>query len=125
MSTDAKVLYGILLNRMDLSAKNGWLDEQGRVYIICTLEFSSLHTGKAMIKLCRKEQGSNNSDAFKKRGSVWKENCQLVSKVLKDCGTMAISMWIRQRISISWRMKGSLTFLAALVVLEKAFFFPR
>ena len=38
MSTDAKVLYGILLNRMDLSAKNGWFDEQGRVYIICTLE---------------------------------------------------------------------------------------
>ena len=38
MSTDAKVLYGILLNRMDLSAKNGWFDEQGRVYIICTME---------------------------------------------------------------------------------------
>lgn len=38
LSTDAKVLYGILLNRMDLSAKNGWFDEQGRVYIICTLE---------------------------------------------------------------------------------------
>ena len=38
MSPEAKVLYGILLNRMDLSAKNGWLDEQGRVYIICTLE---------------------------------------------------------------------------------------
>lgn len=38
ISTEAKVLYGILLKRMDLSAKNGWLDEQGRVYIICTLE---------------------------------------------------------------------------------------
>ena len=33
-----KVLYGILLKRMDLSAKNGWFDDQGRVYIICTLE---------------------------------------------------------------------------------------
>ena len=38
LSTDAKVLYGILLKRMELSAKNGWLDEQGRVYIICTQE---------------------------------------------------------------------------------------
>ena len=34
LSTDAKTLYGILLDRMSLSAKNGWLDEQGRVFII-------------------------------------------------------------------------------------------
>ena len=27
-------MYGILLDRMGLSVKNGWLDEQGRVYII-------------------------------------------------------------------------------------------
>ena len=37
VSAEAKVLYGILLRRMDLSAKNGWVDEQGRVYIICTI----------------------------------------------------------------------------------------
>ena len=34
LSTDAKTLYGILLDRMGLSVKNGWLDEQERVYII-------------------------------------------------------------------------------------------
>ena len=34
LSTDAKTLYGILLDRMGPSVKNGWLDEQGRVYII-------------------------------------------------------------------------------------------
>ena len=38
LSTDAKTLYGILLDRMSLSAKNGWLDEQGRVFIIFTIE---------------------------------------------------------------------------------------
>ena len=38
VSTDAKLLYGILLDRMNLSARNGWLDEHGRVYIIFTLE---------------------------------------------------------------------------------------
>ena len=37
ISTDARTLYGILLDRMSLSAKNGWLDEQGRVYIIYTV----------------------------------------------------------------------------------------
>ncbi len=33
ISTDAKVLYGLMLDRMHLSAKNKWLDEKGRVYI--------------------------------------------------------------------------------------------
>ena len=36
LSTDAKTLYGILLDRMSLSVKNGWLDEQNRVFIIFT-----------------------------------------------------------------------------------------
>ena len=38
ISTDAKVLYGLLLDRMSLSARNDWLDEQGRVYIVFTVE---------------------------------------------------------------------------------------
>ncbi len=33
ISTDAKVLYGLMLDRMQLSAKNKWHDEYGRVYI--------------------------------------------------------------------------------------------
>ena len=37
LSTDARTLYGILLDRMSLSAKNGWADEHGRVYIIYTV----------------------------------------------------------------------------------------
>ena len=38
ISTDARLLYGILLDRMSLSMKNGWHDDQGRVYIIFTLD---------------------------------------------------------------------------------------
>lgn len=38
MSTDAKVLYGILLDRMSLSLKNHRLDAQNKVYIIFTVE---------------------------------------------------------------------------------------
>ena len=38
ISTDAKVLYGLLLDRMSLSARNNWLDDAGRVYIIFTVE---------------------------------------------------------------------------------------
>ena len=38
LSTDAKLLYGMLLDRMSLSIKSGWLDKQGRVYIIFTAD---------------------------------------------------------------------------------------
>lgn len=38
LSTDAKLLYGMLLDRMSLSAKNDWYDEDGRVYIYYTVE---------------------------------------------------------------------------------------
>jgi len=38
LSSDAKVLYGILLDRMSLSMKNKWMDEANKVYIIFTIE---------------------------------------------------------------------------------------
>ena len=38
ISAEAKVLYGLLLDRMSLSARNGWLDDEGRVYIIFSVE---------------------------------------------------------------------------------------
>ena len=37
LSTNAKLLYGLLLDRVSLSSSNGWVDEQGHVYIIYTL----------------------------------------------------------------------------------------
>ena len=38
VSLEAKVLYGLLLDRMSLSVKNGWMDHDGRVYIYFTQE---------------------------------------------------------------------------------------
>ena len=38
ISSESKILYGLLLDRMGLSAKNGWTDDTGRVYIIFTTE---------------------------------------------------------------------------------------
>ena len=37
VSAEAKVLYGLMLDRTGLSAKNGWLDEENRVYIVYTI----------------------------------------------------------------------------------------
>ncbi len=38
LSCEAKVLYGLLLDRMSLSIKNRWFDEEDRVYIIFKVE---------------------------------------------------------------------------------------
>lgn len=38
LSNEAKIMYSLLLDRMNLSMKNGWLDEHNRVYIIYTID---------------------------------------------------------------------------------------
>ena len=40
ITADAKILYGLMLDRMGLSIRNGWLDEQERVFIL-------LHVGRS------------------------------------------------------------------------------
>ena len=73
LSTDAKLLYGLLLDRMSLSAKNGWYDDHGRVFIYYTLDeiqadlncghekavklLSELDTGKGFGLIERVKQG--------------------------------------------------------------------
>lgn len=37
ISAEAKLLYSILFDRTELSNKNGWRDDQDRVYIVCTI----------------------------------------------------------------------------------------
>lgn len=60
VSTEAKLLYGLLLDRMELSTKNGWLDDLNRVFIYYTIESISedLSCGrdKAMKMLAELEQ---------------------------------------------------------------------
>lgn len=48
MSGDAKLLYAVLLDRMNLSLKNGWQDENGNAYIKSigfSLEDGSIYSG--------------------------------------------------------------------------------
>ena len=53
VSVEAKVLYGLLLDRMSLSIRNGWLDDDGRVYIYFTLEEAIEFLGFGKDKLVR------------------------------------------------------------------------
>ena len=47
VSTDSKMLYGLMLDRLSLSIKNGWFDSLNRAYIIYTVEniMNDLHCG--------------------------------------------------------------------------------
>lgn len=73
MSVEAKLLYGLMLDRMALSIKNNWLDDKNRVYIYFTIEdacemlkigntkmiriFAELDTTKGIGLIERKKQG--------------------------------------------------------------------
>ena len=60
VSLEAKVLYGLLLDRMGLSARNGWLDDNGRVFLYFTQEevMTMLDCGKdKATKLFRELEG--------------------------------------------------------------------
>ena len=48
VSLEAKVLYGLLLDRMGLSVRNGWLDDNGRMFLYFTPEeaMTTLNCGK-------------------------------------------------------------------------------
>ena len=52
LSTDAKVLYGLLLDRISLSRENGWLDDAGRVYVYYTIKSVKKSMRCANTKAC-------------------------------------------------------------------------
>ena len=86
ISTEAKVLYGMLLKRMDLSAKNGWYDSEGRVYIIFTLE-ESMETLKCADNKATKLLNELEKDAGlieKKRQGLGKPNIIYVKNFISD-----------------------------------------
>ena len=72
VSIEAKVLYGLLLDRMGLSVKNGWMDSSNRVYIYFTQEdaMALMNCGKdKATKLFRElDQGSIGLIERKKQG---------------------------------------------------------
>lgn len=62
LSSDAKLLYGLMLDRMSLSMKNGWLDDENRAYIIYTVDnmMEDLGCAKATCVKVIKELDSEN-----------------------------------------------------------------
>ena len=53
VSTEAKMLYGLLLDRMHLSLKNGWVDKQNRIYQFFTVREAQEKLRFGHEKICR------------------------------------------------------------------------
>ena len=70
LSCEAKVLYGLMLDRMSLSIKNRWFDDEDRVYIIFTVdeiaELMNCGTQKA-VKLIKELDTSNGIGLIEKK----------------------------------------------------------
>lgn len=52
MSNDAKILYAFMLNRAELSQRNGWVDAENRVYIFYTLADAMALLNRSRPKCC-------------------------------------------------------------------------
>ena len=57
LSNDAKVLYILMLQRLSLSVKNQWVDDEGKIYITYTRAkmMEDLHVAKGTVAKCIKE----------------------------------------------------------------------
>ena len=85
VSAEAKILYGLLLDRMSLSVKNGWLDSTGRVYIIFTTEeiMTSLYCAdNKATKLMKELEGCGLIE--RKRRGLGKPNLIYVKNFASD-----------------------------------------
>ena len=89
ISADAKMLYGILLDRMSLSAKNGWIDKNGRVYIIFTIDEAKMALNcaeqKAIKLLSELEKKAGLIE--RKRQGLGKPNLIYVKNFCQGCRT--------------------------------------
>ena len=90
LSCEAKVLYGLMLDRMGLSIKNRWFDEEDRVYIIFTVEETMELLGcsrqKAVKSLSELDTEKGIGLIEKKRLGLGKPNVIYVKNfMIKDC----------------------------------------
>ena len=96
LSSDAKLLYGLMLDRMSLSMKNGWLDEENRAYIIYTVDaiMEDLGCAKATCVKIMKELDSEKGIGLieKKRRGLGKPDIIYV----KNFATMSAEQEVKE-----------------------------
>ena len=87
LSCEAKVLYGLMLDRMGLSIKNRWIDEEDRVYIVFTVEETAelMNCGTQKAVKLMKELDTDNGIGLieKKRLGMGKPNVIYVKNFME------------------------------------------
>ncbi len=97
LSSDAKLLYGLLLDRVSLSQKSGWIDGEGRVYVVCTLDAIMLSLNcsdktatKMLVELEkhglieRKRQGQGKPTIIYVKNFIHSENLRFLTRKTSD-----------------------------------------
>ena len=85
VSSDAKLLYGLLLDRMELSYRNGWVDDQNRVFIIFTVEevMETLRCRSEKAVRLFAELDSKKGIGWTKAARTWKTGYHLCEKLCR------------------------------------------
>ena len=88
LSCEAKVLYGLMLDRMSLSIKNRWFDEEDRAYIFFSVEeiMEMLNCGRNKAVNCLKELDQEKGIGLieEEANRTWKNKCYLREKFQPD-----------------------------------------
>lgn len=94
LNSDSKLLYGFLLDRMSLSAKNNWCDEDGNIYLIFTRKEVQEKLGLCDRTVTKAfKQLSNVKLIYEKRQGANKPNLIYVGKIQH----MDIKNWTRKK----------------------------
>lgn len=99
LSSDAKLLYGLLLDRVSLSQRNGWVDENGRIYVVFTLDnimislnCSDKTATKMLVELEkhglieRKRQGQGKPVLIYVKNFIHSEKLRVLTRKTSDSG---------------------------------------
>ena len=126
LSTDAKVLYGLMLDRMSLSIKNKWFDVENRAYIYFSVEDTmellnckknkALDTIKALedFSLIERKRQGQGKPAITYVKSFMEEVTEQVQKLEKqtsepECGDSEVGktnlLRLEKQTSRSWKSK--------------------
>ncbi len=88
LSSDAKILYGLMLDRMSLSIKNNWFDNQNRAYIYFSIEdiveFLGCGKNKAVKLMKELDTGTGIGLIEKRRQGFGKANIIYVKKFMVE-----------------------------------------
>lgn len=91
VSTDAKLLYGLLIDRMGMAQKNDWIDEENRVYVLYPIAEIQEDMGVSKKKAIACLSDLEKSGLVEKRSEVWDFRTCFISRILQ---VHLVKLWL-------------------------------